>query len=132
MSAILTTILGPIIGIVDKFVPDKTEASRLKAEIEKAIIANEAKVQETLKEIAVAEIGGDWFQRSWRPLLSYSVIAMMLYQAIFKGWAEAIFGVVLSGISPDDLFMFCSIWASVYGLGRTFEKTGSKVEFSRK
>lgn len=128
MNSILTSILSPILSIIDKAVPDKTEANRLKAEIEKAVLDNEAKLTETMKEIAVAEIQGNWFQSSWRPLFSYALIFMFLWIYVIKGVVEASFGISIISGTSDDLVTLGTIWSAIYGFGRSFEKTGSSVK----
>ena len=129
---LITTILSPILKIIDKAVPDTSEANRLKAEIEKTVLENKAQLTEAMKEIAVAEIQGNKFQSSWRPLLSYSVIVLFLWVFMVKGVIESVFGVTITSGSPDDIAMLGTVWASVYGLGRSFEKTGSSIKIGEK
>lgn len=131
LTSIGTLILAPIFKIIDKAIPDKTKAMELKAEIEKMTLENKAQMNATLKEIAVAEIQGNWFQSSWRPLLSYSVILLFVWVGFLKGVVTAITGVEINSIDMSDLLTFGTVWASVYGLGRTFEKSGSSVSFKR-
>lgn len=132
MKGIITTILGPILTIIDKAVPDVAEATRLKAEIEKAVIANEAELMKTMREIAVAEVQGNWFQSSWRPLLSYTFIFLVFWVYFLKGVLEATFGVLIVSGSPDEIMSLGTVWAAVYGLGRTFEKTNSSIKLGDK
>lgn len=127
METLIGAILGPVLKIIDKAVPDKTEANRLKAEVEKAVIENKAELMRTMREIAVAEINGNWFQSSWRPLLSYLLIFLVFWLGFLKGIMEITFGINIESLSFDNLITFGTVWASVYGLGRTFEKTGSSV-----
>lgn len=131
LTSIGTLILAPIFKIIDKAIPDKTKAMELKAEIEKMTLENKAQMNATLKEIAVAEIQGNWFQSSWRPLLSYSVILLFVWVGFLKGVVTAITGVEINSVDMSDLLTFGTVWASVYGLGRTFEKSGSSVSFKR-
>lgn len=131
LTSIGTLILAPIFKIIDKAIPDKTKAMELKAEIEKMTLENKAQMNATLKEIAVAEIQGNWFQSSWRPLLSYSVIFLFVWVGFLKGVVTAVTGVEISSVDMSDLLTFGTVWASVYGLGRTFEKSGSSVSFKR-
>lgn len=127
----LKAILGPILNIIDKAVPDKTEANRLKAEIEKAVIENGAELLKTMREIAVAEIQGNWFQSSWRPLLSYSFIFLIMWVYFFKGVMEAVFGIHIESGSVQDITQLGTVWSAVYGLGRSFEKTGSTIKVGK-
>ena len=128
IEQIISGILSPIFKIIDKAVPDKTEANRLKAEIEMTVLDNKAELMKTMREIAVAEIQGNWFQSSWRPLLSYTLIVLITWVLMLKGIVEASFGVVITSGTADDIVMLGTIWSAVYGLGRTFEKTGSTLK----
>lgn len=129
---LIETILGPILKIIDKAVPDATEANRLKAEIEKTVLENKAELLKTMREIAVAEIQGNWFQSSWRPLLSYAFIFLIVWVYFLKGVLEATFGVIITSGSSEDIMALGTVWSAVYGLGRSFEKTGSSVNVGRK
>ena len=128
---IVSTILGPIFNVIDKAVLDKTKAAELKAEIERMTIENQGTLQDTMREIAVNEVRGNWFQSSWRPLLSYTFIFLVIWSFFLKGVIEASFGVSIESGSPNDVMMFGTVWSAVYGLGRTFEKTGSQLRFTK-
>lgn len=132
MNTLLTAILGPVFKIIDKVVPDTAEATRLKAEIEKATIANQAELMKTMREIAVAEVSGNWFQSSWRPLLSYTFIFLVLWVYFIKGVLEATFGITIESGSAQEIMALGTVWSAVYGLGRSFEKTGSQIKIRGK
>lgn len=132
MNTLLTAILGPVFKIIDKVVPDTAEATRLKAEIEKATIANQAELMKTMREIAVAEVSGNWFQSSWRPLLSYTFIFLVLWVYSIKGVLEATFGITIESGSAQEIMALGTVWSAVYGLGRSFEKTGSQIKIGGK
>lgn len=131
MNGLLTAILGPVFRIIDKVVPDTAEATRLKAEIEKATIANQAELMKTMREIAVAEIQGNWFQSSWRPLLSYTFIFLIAWVYFAKGVIEAVFGVTIESGTVSEITQLGTVWSAVYGLGRSFEKTGSTIKIGK-
>lgn len=124
----LSTILGPIFKIIDKAIPDQTKAMELKAEIERMTLENKAEVQKTMREIAVSEIQGNRFQSSWRPLLSYMVIFLAFWIFFLKGVLEAVFSVSISSGTSGDLITIMTVWSAVYGLGRSFEKSGSTIK----
>jgi hypothetical protein len=131
IDTIVSGILAPVFSIIDKAIPDKTRALELKADIEKAVIENRAELQKTMREIAVAEVSGNWFQSSWRPLLSYLFIFLVFWVFFLKGVLELSFGVTIESGTGEEIMTFGTVWAAVYGLGRTFEKTGSSVSFKR-
>lgn len=67
-------ILEKVIGVVDKAVVDKDQAAKLKAEIEKQLVALDYSAMEKELDaraaIIVAEAKSDsWITKSWRPML---------------------------------------------------------------
>lgn len=131
LETVIAGILAPIFKIIDKAVPDSTKAMELKAEIERAVLENKAELQKTMREIAIAEISGNWFQSSWRPLLSYLFIFLVFWVFFLKGVLELSFGVEITSGTAEEIMTFGTVWAAVYGLGRTFEKTGSSISFRK-
>lgn len=127
---LLEMILSPILGIIDKAIPDRAEADRMKAEITQALIEQQSELNQTMKEIAVKEVSGSGYQRNWRPTLAWMVIAMWPYnfiaRPILSNW-----GVVgeLPEIDPQAMTVITGMWGTVYGLGRSFEKSGSSFNF---
>lgn len=131
MQQVISGILSPIFNIIDKAIPDKTRAIELKAEIEKTVLENKSEVHRTMREIAVAEVSGNTFQSSWRPLLSYMFIFLVFWVYFLKGVLEVALGVQIESGTASEIMTFGGIWSAVYGLGRTFEKTGSSVSLGK-
>ena len=117
----LTQVLGPLItlisGVIDKAIPDKDEAEKLKAQITLAALDQSNTELKGAVDIIVAEANGDsWLQRSWRPLL-------ML-------WFAALVGAHWLGFTPDtlpesvviNLLDIVQIGIGGYVLGRSGEK----------
>ena len=129
---IIGEIISKVLGIVDKAVPDKTEANRLKNEITKALIEQQNELNDTMKAIALKEIEGSKFQSYWRPTLSWMVISMWPYNYIIRPIFNSYSGIDLPPIDQDALGTMTMMWTTVYGLGRTFEKSGSSVSIGSK
>ena len=65
----LSAIAGLIGTAIDKAIPDKDEAARLKASINSELITLSASELEQAGKIIAAEAAGEsWLQRNWRPL----------------------------------------------------------------
>lgn len=118
----LQMLLGPIAGligkVIDKAVPDKNEAMRLKFEVTKAMQEMEATELQGAIDIIKAEAqGGSWIQRSWRPIL-------ML-------WFAALVGAHWLGFTPENLppeavaalLDIVKVGIGGYVVGRTAEKS---------
>lgn len=68
IGEIIKAVAAPILGIIDKAVPNKDQANQLKTEIQNALINLDLKVLDSQMKIIVAEAGGEsWIQRNWRP-----------------------------------------------------------------
>ena len=132
MIPIVGEIINRVVGIVDKAVPNKDEANKLKADITKALIEQQTDLNETMKEIAIKEISGTKFQSYWRPTLSWMVIFMWPYNYILRPLFISVTSTDLPPIDSDAMATITAMWTTVYGLGRSFEKSGSSIEMGKK
>lgn len=123
----LNVLLGPLLKIIDKAVPDKTEANKIQGEITKVLIDQQSEIMQTMKDITLKELDGSGYQRNWRPTLSWMVIAMWPYNYIIRPMTIQAVGFDLPEIPPDALNSVTMMWTSVYSLGRSFEKSGSNI-----
>ena len=123
----LNVLLGPLLKIIDKAVPDKTEANKIQGEITKVLVDQQSEIMQTMKDITLKELDGSGYQRNWRPTLSWMVIAMWPYNYIIRPMTIQAVGFDLPEIPPDALNSVTMMWTSVYSLGRSFEKSGSNI-----
>lgn len=70
----IATLLGPIAGLIgkaiDKAVPDKDQAAKLKADITtQAMSMADAELKGAVQIITAEASGDSWVQRSWRPIV---------------------------------------------------------------
>ena len=126
LGGILQTIVTSIFPIINKMVPDKAEATRLQAEITQALINQQTELNETMREIASKELSGSKFQSYWRPTLSWMLI-VLLFDAYLVRPYLATFGFNVPLADTNGLIQIGTIWSAVYGMGRSFEKSGSKI-----
>lgn len=124
----LDALLSPILRIIEKAVPDKAEAARLQNEITKALIEQQGELMQTMRDISMKEIEGTPYQRNWRPTLSWLVILLWPYNFIVRPVIAQLSGLDLPDIDVGSLTGLTTMWSAVYGLGRTFEKTGSSIK----
>ena len=69
LSLILPALTGIISKAVDKAIPDKDQAEKIKSEITLAAMQGDKAELEAASKIIVAEAQGhSWLQRNWRPL----------------------------------------------------------------
>ena len=123
LGSIIGTLVGPVTGLLDKFVEDKDERNKLAHEI--ATMADRAAAANALAQIELntADAKGNWFQSSWRPLCGYVCVSGLAVNFLVSPIASG-FGFV---IPQADMGVMLPVLAGMLGLGglRTFEKTKS-------
>ena len=67
----LTALIGPVVGLLDKFIPDADLRTKLAHEV--ATMAESHAQEIALAQIKVneADAKGNWFQSSWRPATAW-------------------------------------------------------------
>ena len=132
MLGVLSAIAGPVVkgvfNIINQTVEDKDQAARIKANI--ASQQNEL-IQTELKgaiDIILAEAKGNWLQKSWRPLLMMSVMAIVVNNYILfpylSMWTEKV--VVLE--LPGGLWTLLTTGVGGYVVGRSGEKIAQSIK----
>lgn len=127
--SIVANLIGPVTGLLDKFVEDKDQKAKLAHEL--ATMADThaqqlalAQVQVNLAEAQSTSV----FKGGWRPFVGWVCGIALLYHFILTPCI--LFGVALSGIDIPQLPAFdmsslLTVLMGMLGLGglRTFEKT---------
>lgn len=116
---------------ITKAIPDKAEATRLQSEITQALISQQSELNETMRALAVKELGGTKFQSYWRPTLSWMLIVLLFDAYMIRPYLTT-WGFDLPPADTNGLIQIGTIWSAVYGMGRSFEKSGSKVTIGKK
>ena len=124
----LQALIGPVTGLLDKFIPDADQKAKLAHEI---ATMSEKHAQEALLaqlEINKAEAAsGSIFKGGWRPAVGWTCAIAFLYHFILKDLI--IFGCAMSGVAIPDLPSFdmgtlLTVLGGMLGIGglRTYEK----------
>ncbi|MEX2964725.1 3TM-type holin [Microbulbifer sp. TYP-18] len=117
MLGAISAISGLIGKAIDKAFPDKSEANRLKAEIDRQLIAMELKELESATSVITAEAGGEsWLQRCWRPIAMLTFVSLVV--AHWLGWTAP----NLSEEQTLALLEIVKIGLGGYVVGRSAEK----------
>ncbi len=118
MLAALLPALVPILGdAIRRLFPDPAEAAKAQAELNNALMANAAKIEEAAASIIADEAKSEhWLASSWRPLV------MLIFTALIVArWL----GYSAPGISEAEVL---KLWDIVqlglggYVIGRSAEK----------
>jgi hypothetical protein len=130
LVAPVASVFGKALDIIDDMVPDKDLAAKLKVALQQRIIEIASNEFVTLLQgqtkIVLAEAGGGWLQRNWRPLLmaTFGVIIANNYILfpIIGVWKP---GMEIMMQIPPDMWSLLKIGLGGYIVGRSAEKIAS-------
>jgi hypothetical protein len=120
-------IIEKIVGVVDKAVPDKDMAARLKAEIQTSVLTmDHSEIQTLVKEqasiIRAEATGQSWIQRSWRPILMLVIIGIIFNNYALFPYLSLFTDKAVMLELPDQLWGLIKIGVGGYVVGRSGEK----------
>ena len=127
--SVLTTLVGPVTGLLDKFIEDKDQKAALAHEI---ATMGEKHAQEAMLaqlEINKAEAAsGSLFKGGWRPFVGWTCGIAFAYHFVFQPLLIFIFAYI--GLETPDLPQFdvgtlLPVLGGMLGIGglRSYEKT---------
>jgi hypothetical protein len=120
MMSILSSLVGPVTGLLDKFIEDKDQKNKLAHEI--ATIAEKQAHELALAQIEVLkeDAKGNWFQSSWRPLIGWICGLSLGINYMVSPIAHG-FGVT---IPQADMSVMMPLMFGMLGIGgmRSFDK----------
>lgn len=117
MTPLITAVASLLSTAVDKAIPDRDQAARLKAELELEVMRNGQEALKGAVGIITAETKGEsWLQRNWRPVLMLWFAALV--GAHWLGFTPA----NLSEAVVTSLLDIVQVGIGGYVLGRSAEK----------
>ena len=126
--SLITSLIGPVTGILDKFIEDKDQKSQLAHEL--AIMAD-THAQELAKgqlEINKAEAAsGSLFKGGWRPFIGWTSGVAFAYHFVLQPILVFVLtasGVDLPELPEFDMSTLLTVLGGMLGIGslRTYEK----------
>lgn len=130
------SLVGPVIGLLDKFIPDVNERAKLAQEIATLAARQAHELSMAQIDLDKTEAGSDsLFKGGWRPFIGWICGSAFAYNFIAQPLL-IFFYTMISGHPPPlptlDIASLMTILGGMLGLGgmRTFEKytntTGNK------
>ena len=126
--SILTSLIGPVSGILDKVIEDKDQKAKLAHEL--ATMADTHAQQALLSQLEINKAeaaSGSVFKGGWRPFVGWVCGIALLYHFILS--PLILFGITLTGIEIPpipafDMGSLMTVLMGMLGLGglRTYEK----------
>lgn len=92
--SILSALIEPVTGLLDKYIPDATEKQRIAFELSTISEKHAQELAVAQIELNKADAQGSWFQSSWRPLCGYVAVLGMAINFLVSPVAAG-FGVVI-------------------------------------
>ena len=125
MKELLSSLIGPVTGIINRAVPDKDEAARRAYEISTMADRHAQALAVAQIEVNRAEAAGNWFQASWRPLCRYGCVLGLAVNFLISPIA-ARFGFVV----PQADMSMLPVLTGMLGLAgmRSWEKSKRTVK----
>lgn len=124
----LQSLIGPVTGLLDKFIPDADEKAKLAHEI--ATMAEKQAHEANMGQLEVNKMEAQHrsvFIAGWRPFLGWGLSFAMIWHFVFVPMIT--FAFAYAGIEPPELPAFdmdslMTVLLGMLGLGglRTFEK----------
>lgn len=132
----LIPFINPILGIIDKFVPDKQKQLEIKTELMTAALNAESELYKQRGGIITAEAQGEsWMQRNWRPITMLTFVFIIannyVFVPYFTWFSEILFarGSIDSVVTipileiPEGMWSLLTIGIGGYIASRGIEKT---------
>jgi|TARA_R110000744_G_scaffold9982_3_gene31501 hypothetical protein len=122
----LNLLIGPVTSLLDKFIEDKDQKSKLAHEI--GTMAEKHGQEIALAQIALntADAKGNWFQSSWRPLCGHVCVLGLAVNFLISPIASG-FGII---VPQADMSVMMPVLMGMLGLGgmRTFERVKGVIK----
>ena len=124
----LQALIGPISGLLDKFVEDKDQKAALAHELATMSDRHAQELAKGQLEINKAEAASSSvFKGGWRPFIGWTCGAAFAYHFVlqpFLLFAVAVFGLDIPPLPQFDMSSLMTVLMGMLGLGglRTFEK----------
>ena len=110
-----------LFNTIDKAVPDKDLQEKLKSQLQTQLLqSNTAELQAAAK-IVEAEAKAGWFSASWRPLLMYVLIFILIWNYVLGPVILFFFKASITITLPGDVWTLLQIGLGGYVVGRSAE-----------
>ena len=110
-----------LFNTIEKSVPDKDLQEKLKAQLQTQLLQSNTQELQAAAKIIEAEAKAGWFASSWRPLLMYVLIFILVWNYILGPVVKIFTGAVISFELPGDVWGLLQIGLGGYVVGRSAE-----------
>ena len=115
-------LLTTIFKTVDKAIPDKDLAEKLKAEMNMQLMQSGTEEMKASAKIIEAEAKSNWYVSGWRPTLMYLLILIVAWNYILSPILFLVLKVKTQVELPSDVWTLLTVGLGGYTLGRSGEQ----------
>jgi hypothetical protein len=138
--SIIAPLAKMLFATVDKAIPDKDLAEKLKAQLNTQLLLSSTEELKAAASIVEAEAKSNWFVASWRPLLMYVLIFILVWNYVLGPVIVLFTGTIITFELPGDVWTLLNVGLGGYVVGRSGEsiartlatKTGEKQSIMAK
>jgi len=116
-----------LFNTIEKSVPDKDLQEKLKAQLNEQLLKSSTEELKAAASIVEAEAKAGWFTASWRPLLMYVLIFVLVFNYIFAPIIKMLTGAVVGFDLPGDVWTLLQIGLGGYVVGRSGESIAKSI-----
>ena len=110
-----------LFSTIEKAVPDKDLQEKLKAQLQTQLLQSHTQELTAAAKIIEAEAKAGWFASSWRPLLMYVLIFILVWNYVIGPVIKVFTGAIISFELPGDVWTLLNVGLGGYVLGRSAE-----------
>jgi len=121
MLGAIAPLAKVLFNTIDKAVPDKDLQEKLKAQLQTQLLQSHTQELKAAASIIEAEAKAGWFASSWRPLLMYVLIFILVWNYVIGPVIKVFTGAVISFELPGDVWTLLNVGLGGYVIGRSAE-----------
>ena len=110
-----------LFSTIEKAVPDKDLQERLKSQLQTQLLQSHTQELTAAAKIIEAEAKAGWFASSWRPLLMYVLIFILVWNYVIGPVIKIFFGSIITFELPGDVWTLLNVGLGGYVIGRSAE-----------
>ena len=116
-----------LFSTIEKAVPDKDLQEKLKAQLQTQLLQSHTQELKAAASIIEAEAKAGWFASSWRPLLMYVLIFILVWNYVIGPVIKIFMGAVITFELPGDVWSLLQIGLGGYVVGRSAESVARTI-----
>jgi hypothetical protein len=121
MLGAIAPLAKVLFSTIEKAVPDKDLQEKLKAQLQTQLLQSHTQELTAAAKIIEAEAKAGWFASSWRPLLMYVLIFILVWNYVIGPVIKVFTGAVISFELPGDVWTLLNVGLGGYVIGRSAE-----------